>query len=184
MLMHVSMSSGTGVQLASTLVEQNTPSQTSVTVEEGQDGSQTLSTSAVGDTSLSQEDSSIIREATHESLIPLEEDPHDLEELVEDDEDIGNIDSMETHQLLTAFAREMGRADQNLVNEMIEEAMESVGSGHDSSGGGELNMSMEDSTSDLASVSDDDEEDEEEEDEEDELYEDNCNSAGEEVVLL
>ena len=181
--MYVSISFGTGVQLASTLVEQNTPSHTSVAVEGGgQDGSQFLSTSAVGDTPLSQEDHSVIREATHESLIPLEEDPHDLEELVEDDEDIGNIDSMEPHQLLTAFAREMGRADQNLVNEIMEEAMESVGSGHDSSGGGELNMSMEDSTSDLASVSDDDEEDEEEE--EDELYEDNCNSAGEEVHLL
>ena len=120
-------------------------------------------------------------DATHESLIPLEEDPHDIEELVEDEDD--DIDSMEHHELLSevvSLAREIGRVEQGLVSDIIEEAMESVGD-HDSSGDGELGMAMEDASmedSDLASVSDDDEEEDD-----DELYDDNCNSAGEEVGI-
>ena len=168
-----------------------TPSQTSTAVSAtlNQDGSQpsTSATATVLEqgTPLSQDDQNIssILEATHESLIPLEEDPHDLEELVADED-------MEHHQLLSEvahLARELGRVDQvNFVNDIIEEAMESVAEGVGVGGdsgeeGGELGIGMEDASmedSDLASVSDD-----EEEEEDDEIYDDNCNSAGEEVIM-
>ena len=97
---------------------------------------------------------------------------------------------MEHHQLLSEvahLARELGRVDQvDFVNDIIEEAMESVAEGVGVVGGdsgeegGELGIGMEDASmedSDLASVSDD------EDDEDDEIYEDNCNSAGEEVLM-
>ena len=154
-------------------------SQTSIAAAD-QDCSQPSTNAAVPEeaTPFSQEEHNIsnILEATHESLIPLEEDPHDLEELVADED-------MEHHQLLSEvvhLARELGHVDQvDFVSDIIEEAMESVAEGGDDSGGegGELGIedtSMEDS--DLASVSDDDEEEED-----DEIYDDNCNSAGEEV---
>ena len=97
---------------------------------------------------------------------------------------------MEHHQLLSEvahLARELGRVDQvDFVNDIIEEAMESVAEGVGVGGdsgeeGGELGIGMEDASmedSDLASVSDD-----EEEEEDDEIYDDNCNSAGEEVIM-
>ena len=161
--------------------------------------SQRLSSPAVNNdrsTPLSQEhDVSSILEATHESLIPLEED-HDIEEL--DGEGDPSIHNMESRQILSevvSLAREIGRVDQrllndpnspsvhDLVNEMIEE-METVGDPEvllgDSSGDGELGIedtSMDDS--DLGSVSDEDEDDD---DDDDELYDDRYNSAGEEVV--
>ena len=128
---------------------------------------------------------SSILEATHESLIPLEEGPHDLEELVADED-------MEHHQLLSEvahLARELGHVDQvDFVSDIIEEAMESVAVGDDDDSGGEegelgIGIRMEDTSmedSDLASVSDD----EDEEDDDDEIYDDNCNSAGEEVMIL
>ena len=171
---------------------QTTPSSQTSTVAvatQEQDGSQASTSAATpgGATSLtSQEEHNIssILEATHESLIPLEEDPHDLEELVADED-------MEHHQLLSEvvhLARELGRVDQvDFVSDIIEEAMESVGEDADDSGGdgGELGMvGMEDTSmddSDLASVSDDDEEEEEEDEE---IYDDNCNSAGEEVMAV
>ncbi len=168
-----------------------TPSQTSTVVSAtlSQDVSQPSTSATVPEqgTPLSQDEQNIssILEATHESLIPLEEDPHDLEELVAD-EDMGH------RQLLSEvahLARELGRVDQvDFVSDIIEEAMESVaesvGVGGDSGEeGGELGIGMEDTSmedSDLASVSDDDEE---EDDDDDEIYDDNCNSAGEEVIL-
>lgn len=181
---------GAGTGERSSLVEQATPSQTDTTEEQ----SRTPVANVVeGTPPQSQEhDASSILEATHESLIPLEED-HDAEELEEEEEDA--IHDMEPHQILSEvvnLARELGHVDQRLltdpnsasvhdfVNEMIEEAMETVGDPEEflgnGSGDGELGIedtSMDDS--DLASVSEEDEE------EEDELYDDHCNSAGEEV---
>ena len=175
----------------STVATPSSQTSTAVSATLNQDGSQP-STSATATippeqgTPLSQDDQNIssILEATHESLIPLEEDPHDLEELVADED-------MEHHQLLSEvahLARELGRVDQvDFVNDIIEEAMESVAEGvgvvDGDSGeeGGELGIGMEDASmedSDLASVSDD-----EDEDDDDEIYEDNCNSAGEEVLM-
>ena len=165
----------------STVATPSSQTSTAAPAAEDQDRSQPSASAAAPEeatTPLSQEEHNIssILEATHESLIPLEEDPHDLEEIVAD-EDMGH------HQLLSEvvhLARELGRVDQvDFVSDIIEEAMESVAEGGEDSGGegGELGMedtSMEDS--DLASVSDDDEEEED-----DEIYDDNCNSAGEEV---
>ena len=174
----------------STVATPSSQTSTAVSATPNQDGSQP-STSATATvlpeqgTSLSQDDQNIssILEATHESLIPLEEDPHDLEELVADED-------MEHHQLLSEvahLARELGRVDQvDFVNDIIEEAMESVAEGVGVGGdsgeeGGELGIGMEDASmedSDLASVSDD-----EDDEDDDEIYEDNCNSAGEEVLM-
>ena len=166
----------------STVVEQSTPP-VGLGLAEQRD---THPSATVEGTPLSQDQSiSSILEATHESLIPLEED-HDVEDLegVVDEE----IHDMEHHPIFSevvSLAREIGRVDASsasvheLVNEMIEE-METVGNPEellgDSSGDGELGMedaSMDDS--DLGSVSDEDD------DEDDELYDDRCNSAGEEV---
>ena len=169
------------------IMERTTPSQNISSTAEREGDAVASGTSAVEGTPLSQEhDISNILEATHESLIPLEED-HDVEGLVEEED--GDIHDSEPHQILSevvSLAREIGRVEASsatvheLVNEMIEE-METVGDPEellgDSSGDGELGIedtSMDDS--DLGSVS--------EEDDDDELYDDNCNSAGEEVHVL
>ena len=180
---------------SSMVTEQTSPSSQNLAITQRQEVPGTATTSSAGNGLIPQEhDVSSILEATHESLIPLEED-HDVEDL--GGEEVDELHSMESHQIFSEvvnLAREIGRVDQrllsdpnspsvhDLVNEMIEE-METVGDSEallrDSSGDGELGIedtSMDDS--DLVSISDEDEEDED-----DEIYDDRCNSAGEEVMV-